>query len=90
MRHCEVSGKEYYLQIANVLFEFEETKKAEFTLKRALMESKGDELTLCLLAELSLRERDVGTAASYLSQVESPGKLAANLQAVCASLNGRN
>lgn len=90
MQHCEVTEKEYYLQIANVLFEYEEIQKAEIVLKRSLMDSPGDELTLCLLAELSLRVKDVQTASSYLSHVEFPGELTASLRGVCASLKGRN
>lgn len=85
MQHSEVTDKEYYLQIANILFEFEETQKAEILLRRSLAYAPGDELILCLLAEIAIRQNDAKTASAYLSQVTEPGELTENFQRICAA-----
>lgn len=86
MQHSKVVDKEYYLQIANILFEFEELQKAGIILRRSLKEAPGDELILCLLAELAIREKDMDTATAYLSQVAKPGDLTKNFQRICIAV----
>lgn len=89
LEHCPVTDNEYYLRMAEVLLEAEEPDKAEIVLKRSLKAAPGDEMVLCLLADLAIKSGDIETALLHLSQIENPGDLSMKFQKMCMQLKER-
>lgn len=89
MKHSPVTDKEYYLRIAELLLGAEETQKAECVLKRSLQTAPGDEIVLCLLADLAVNSGNIEVALAYLSQIKDPGELAVKFQKTCMELKER-
>lgn len=89
LEHCTVEDKEYYLRIAELLLEAEEPEKVGSVLKRSLKSAPGDEIALCLLAEIAVNCGNIDDALAYLSQIENPGKLAMKFQRTCVQLKER-
>lgn len=90
LEHVNVSEKEYYLGIVNRLLEYKFVEKTEITLKAALKIAPGDELILCLLAELAINEGEVERAEEYLSLIVEPGELTVKFQKLCERLKEKN
>jgi tetratricopeptide (TPR) repeat protein len=89
LEHCVVQDKEYYLRMAELLLDAEEAEKAEIALKRSLQSAPGDEITLCLLAEVAVKSGNIDNALAYLSQIENPSELAVKFQKTCMELKER-
>lgn len=89
LEHCPVADKEYYLRIAEVLLDAEELHKAEIVLKRSLKSAPGDEMVLCLLADLAIKSGDIDMALLRLSQIENPSEFAMKFQKTCMELKER-
>jgi tetratricopeptide (TPR) repeat protein len=89
LEHSPVTDKEYYLQIAEVLLDAEESDKAGIVLERALKLAPGDEMVLCLLADLAIKSGDIDAALMCLSQIENPSGFAVKFQKSCMELKER-
>ena len=70
--------------------EYKFVEKTEITLKAALKIAPGDELILCLLAELAINEGEVERAEEYLSLIVEPGELTVKFQKLCERLKEKN
>lgn len=88
--HVNVPVKEYYLDIVNCLLTYKVVEKTEITLRAALKIAPGDELILCLLAEIAVNRNEVETAEKYLSLVKEPGELTDKFLNLCKKLKEKN
>lgn len=89
MESINVSEKEYYLRILNTMFEEQITVKMEMTLQYALQKCPGDEMLLCLLAEIYAGQGDIEKALKCLASVNDPGELTQKFRNTCEGLKKR-
>lgn len=89
IEHSPVTDNEYYLRIVELLLESKEQRKAEIVLKRCLQVAPGDEMALCLLADLAIKCGDIDLALLHLSQIKNPSEFAMKFQRTCMELKER-
>lgn len=89
MKHTEILEKEYYLRIVEVMLEQQMIEKAEIVLNKVLEMNPGDELILCLLAEVYASRGEVEKAEEYLKLISTPGELTQKLWKFCGNLKER-
>lgn len=90
LQDTKIKDLEYYLQMVDGLLEEKLMEKAKITLQYMLDKKPGDELALCLLAEMYIGEYNAAEAQKYLHQVESPTELTDRLQKICYRLENKN
>ncbi len=90
IEHINVSEKEYYFGLIKYLMKYKFVEKTEITLRSALKTAPGDELILCLLAEIAVNRGEVKRAEEYLSFIIEPGELTAKFQNLCEKLKEKD
>lgn len=90
IERADVQQADYYLRITDALLEEKLQEKAKITLQHVKSIKPGDELVLCLLAELYMGEGRLTEAFHYLREVENPTDLTERLRNTCYRLENKN
>lgn len=86
----DVQQADYYLRIIDALLEARLQEKAKITLYHVRNLKPGDELVLCLLAEICMGEGNLPDAHAYLEEVENPTDLTKRLRNTCYRLEKKD
>ena len=74
---------EDYLTIVNDLFDYNNRELAYVTLTNAEKVFSGNEIVLCLLANMSIEDGNVHNAVELLNKVKKPGEMTKKFMRVC-------
>lgn len=87
---ADIQQADYYLRLTDALLEAKLQEKAKITLHHVRSMKPGDELVLCLLAELYMGEGKLSEAFGYLQEVGNPTDLTERLWNTCCRLEKKN